>query len=351
MASLAILLCGFSIFSALTLAAGHFRADLYPGQPVQRWMGLVVLAALAGLQLAHVAWLLHDLPWVDSLPYRMALFTVAPAFHLLSQPMLRPQLPMLNRETLAGHALPLLLVPALPRDVALPLAFVIGSVYLLWLARSLYQLRHERDHFRREMMLLGMVFMIAVAVATLGFMHTLLPGKLFFELYAIAIGAAFLLVLTALGMRPRLPVEVSESAQQACAAYSNSTLRHVNCDALLTRLDALMRQDRLYKDAALSLASLAARLEISPHQLSELLNARLGKSFSRTLREWRVDAARTMLLAERSASVLSVGLDVGFTSQSSFYEAFREIEGTTPGQFRKLHTAGNMGAEATTRDG
>jgi AraC-like DNA-binding protein len=46
-----------------------------------------------------------------------------------------------------------------------------------------------------------------------------------------------------------------------------------------------------------------------------------------------------MLLAEPRASVLSVGLSVGFTSQSNFYEAFREIEGSTPGQYRKLHAA------------
>ena len=38
-----------------------------------------------------------------------------------------------------------------------------------------------------------------------------------------------------------------------------------------------------------------------------------------------------MLLAEPSASVLSVGLNVGFSAQSNFYEAFREIEGMTPG--------------------
>jgi AraC-like DNA-binding protein len=34
--------------------------------------------------------------------------------------------------------------------------------------------------------------------------------------------------------------------------------------------------------------------------------------------------------------VLAVGLNVGFTSKSNFYEAFREIEGMTPGQYRKL---------------
>ncbi|HMS06278.1 MAG TPA: helix-turn-helix domain-containing protein, partial [Burkholderiaceae bacterium] len=94
--------------------------------------------------------------------------------------------------------------------------------------------------------------------------------------------------------------------------------------------------DRLYADPDLGLASLAARLDLSAHQLSELVNARLGKSFARYLREQRVAAARQLLRAEPSASVLSVGLSVGFTSQSSFYDAFREIEGTTPGQFRKL---------------
>ncbi|MDQ5945645.1 MAG: hypothetical protein QG619_1067, partial [Pseudomonadota bacterium] len=35
-----------------------------------------------------------------------------------------------------------------------------------------------------------------------------------------------------------------------------------------------------------------------------------------------------------------IGLCVGFTSQSNFYEAFREIEGMTPGQYRKLHVKG-----------
>ena len=99
-----------------------------------------------------------------------------------------------------------------------------------------------------------------------------------------------------------------------------------------------MLSDRIYTDSSLSLPSLAKRLELSTHQLSELMNTRLGKGFSRYLREYRVDAAKVMLCDEPSASVLSVGLSVGFTSQSNFYEAFREIEGMTPGQYRKLHT-------------
>ena len=45
-----------------------------------------------------------------------------------------------------------------------------------------------------------------------------------------------------------------------------------------------------------------------------------------------------MLLEEPGASVLSVGMNVGFTSQSNFYDAFREITGTTPGKFRGMNS-------------
>ncbi len=59
---------------------------------------------------------------------------------------------------------------------------------------------------------------------------------------------------------------------------------------------------------------------------------------SRYLRELLIEAARAMLSAEASASILSVGLNVGSTSRSNFYEAFREIEGMTPGSYRKRHS-------------
>jgi AraC-like DNA-binding protein len=235
---------------------------------------------------------------------------------------------------LSIHALPLLAPMALSYELAMPLAFVVGAGYLLWLGRSLYAIRNERGNFRLEMYLLGAAFVIAVVVSILGLLQAALPEKLFFSLYAIAIGAAFLLVQTTLGLRPQLSTEISSAVQ---TAYSNTTLANVDCDAILIKLDQLMRSEQAYKDTDLNLPRLAENLALSTHQLSELMNSRLGKGFSRYLRELRVDAAKSMLLDEPSASVLSVGVSVGFTSQSNFYEAFREIEGMTPGQYRKLN--------------
>lgn len=334
MTSLAILLAGFSIFCAMSLALTHFCCDHYRDQALSRSTGLLLLLALGGLQLAHFAWLHLDQPWFAAPLYRIALFTVAPAFFLFSRPLLQPALPPVTGPWLLAHALPAAASPWLAADIALPLAFAIGAGYLLWLAHSLYALRHERTRFSREILLLGSVFVIAVGASLLGFVQAARPEKWFFDLYAIAIGAAFLLVQVALCRRPQLATEVSEAAR---AAYANSTLTHVDCVAILADLNALVRDERIHLDAELSLPKLARRLGLTPHQLSELMNARLGKGFSRYLRELRIEAAKAMLCAEPSASVLSVGLNVGFTSQSNFYEAFREIEGMTPGQYRKLH--------------
>ncbi|MBI4807833.1 MAG: AraC family transcriptional regulator [Nitrosomonadales bacterium] len=334
MTSLALLLIGFSLFSALTLALTHFRRENYQDQTMAMVMGLILILTLSGLQLAHFAWLYLDQAWVETMLYRMTLFAVAPAFYLFSQPLLRPQNQAQIRWTQLWHALPVVAAPWLPDGTALPVAFVVGAAYLLWLARSLYALRHERGNFHLELMLLGGVFFIAIGVSVLGLVQTALPEKLFFSLYAISIGLAFLLVQLTLGLRPQLSTEVSEAAQES---YASSTLTHVDCDAVLTSLNTLMQEERAYEDTELSLPGLAAKLGISAHQLSELMNARLGKGFSRYLREQRIVAAKSMLRDEQSASVLSVGLSVGFAAQSNFYEAFREIEGMTPGQYRKLH--------------
>lgn len=333
MLPLAVLLIGFSVFSALTIALTHLRGERDRDDGWARGPGWVLMLALALLQGAHFAWLQYGLNWPDTALYRATLFVVAPAFFWFSRPILVPGDSARPGWWMGGHLLPVVVAWWLPGALAVPLAFVIGAGYLAWLACRLHALRAERANFRVELWLLGLVFAVALGAAVLGVWAQVLPSRLFYSLYASAIGLAFLLVQLALGLRPQLNIEVQETAQ---AVYASTTLAKVDCDSELARLEGLMRDDRVYIDPELNLSGLARRLGLSAHQLSELVNTRVGKGFSRYLREYRVQAAKTMLVAEPKASVLSVGLSVGFTSQSNFYEAFREIEGCTPGQYRKL---------------
>ncbi len=215
------------------------------------------------------------------------------------------------------------------------MAFIVGSFYVLWLALRVYRLRAQRQRFKFELVALGVIFVLAVLVIILGFMLPVLSEAAFIEIYAILIGLIFFIALFTLLRFPSIPLELAEAVQ---TTYTESTLGPVDCTSKLLELAILMDQEKVYRDENLSLAFVAQRLELTPHQLSELINTRLKKGFSRYVREIRVAESKRQLIQEPSASVLSIGLAVGFASQSNFYAAFKEIEGLAPGQFRKKDT-------------
>ena len=148
--------------------------------------------------------------------------------------------------------------------------------------------------------------------------------------------AVISLVTAALLAFPDLVADFSEAA---AATYATSTLGGLDVAALLDALDRLMREDRIYRDENLSLAAVATLLKISPHQLSELINTQHKVGFPRFVRGFRIDEACRLLREDPKATILSISLDTGFQSQSSFYTAFREITGTSPGQFRSGKSA------------
>jgi AraC-like DNA-binding protein len=330
MKTLAILFIGFSVFYALVLSVTHFRRQNYENQRAVQIIGVLLLVALSGLQIGHYSYLQSASDFIYSQYYSALLFSIAPAFYLFSRALLKADADYSLIHVM--HILPLASVPFLSHNTAKLLAFTIGACYLIWLAISVYALREQRNRFHIELFLLAIVFITAVGVLVLGLGLPVLSEQSFIALYASAIGFAFLLIGIALSYAPQLSSEVVKAARET---YAVSTLGSVNCSASLQELEKLMRERQLFRENNLDLHALASELDLSSHQLSELLNTKLDKSFSHYIREQRVTAAMKMLLKEPSVSVLSIGLTVGFTSQSNFYDAFREITGTTPGKYRK----------------
>jgi AraC-like DNA-binding protein len=96
-----------------------------------------------------------------------------------------------------------------------------------------------------------------------------------------------------------------------------------------------MGASKVYQNEDLSLSSLAEQLGISSHQLSELVNTRLGMGFSKYVRDCRLEAAKVLLVTAPAQSILSISMETGFRSQSAFYAAFKEATGQSPGDYRK----------------
>jgi transcriptional regulator GlxA family with amidase domain len=152
------------------------------------------------------------------------------------------------------------------------------------------------------------------------------------QIYAWMIAIGFFGVLWLLLAVPDIASKTQEAVAQS---YAQSTLGRVDVATKLTELTRLFEVERVHRDEGLSLARVAELMGLSTHQLSELVNAHLGIGFSRLVRQHRVRDAQQMLVAEPRASVLSVGLAVGFASQSTFYVAFKDELGVVPGQYRK----------------
>ena len=328
--NITIFLIGFSIISIVVLALTHLSYREYQGKLLSRLAGLGLLFGLAALQFFHFSFLQGDGSLIHSKVYTLLLFTVSPAFYFFSRDFLKVE--NSYHPLLVLHALPLIIGFFLPREYALPFAFFIGTGYVLWLSQIVYSLREQRARFKQELVALAAMFVVALLVLLLGVALPVINETFFYTTYASLIGLSFVVAVFTLLRFPDITEEMAEAAQ---AAYATSTLKNVDSNALELKLRQLMEVDKLYINETLSLSNLAEQMEITTHQLSELINTRFDKSFSQLVREYRVNEAKRMLIDEPKASVLSIGLSTGFTSQSNFYTAFRDITGMAPGNFRK----------------
>jgi AraC-like DNA-binding protein len=217
------------------------------------------------------------------------------------------------------------------------LAVVHISVYtLVFLARSMSL--WNAASFKREPLVLHLfiyllVSCIVVAVAVTG----MVGDSITLQLIAAACMTAFIFWMYLLGQRfPEMLLTLRAEVERI--RYEKSHLVNLDTDAALANLEKVMRQEKAYADEKLSLKRAAEMIGLNPHQLSELLNDRLGKSFKQYINEMRIDAAREVLLREPERTILSIAFEVGFNSQSAFYDAFVRCAGTTPNNFRKINS-------------
>lgn len=161
-------------------------------------------------------------------------------------------------------------------------------------------------------------------------------AQLFFlPLFPIAGGLLSLLVcfvFLAGGADPNLLSRFRAESREA--RYSETRIQGLDLDSILARMQELMREKRLFLNEDLSLGGLAGELGISTHQLSEILNSRIGKSFREYVTGFRLEEAASLLVSEPERSVLSVLYSSGFNSKSAFHKLFQERYGSTPTEYR-----------------
>lgn len=123
--------------------------------------------------------------------------------------------------------------------------------------------------------------------------------------------------------------------KQQLPRYQNKKIEGQQANSLIANLHYQLEVEKRFKDANLTLPQLAKLMKISVPQLSQLLNDNLESSFNHYINQYRINEAKRMLESAPQMSLELIAEQSGFNSQSTFYNAFKRIENTTPARYRQ----------------
>ena len=103
---------------------------------------------------------------------------------------------------------------------------------------------------------------------------------------------------------------------------------------LMSQISQLMEQEQLYLDSDLKLADLATRLHTNRNAVSACINSQRGYSFSQFISNYRVEHAKQLLRQHPDMKMTEVWMQSGFTTESSFFRAFKAATGLTPTEWK-----------------
>ena len=203
-----------------------------------------------------------------------------------------------------------------PRAIVFKVAYVTAAVqiiiYLGFLFRKLLSVWDLRE--RNDILDITLIYDVLSITAVL----LLSAGYILNSLKVLRGGAVYIALIIVgvylTGQRhPRfLQLLIVEAGKKR---YLNSQLAGLEIETLCRRLFDLMEEKKLYALEEISLKSIAKELQITPHQLSQLLNERLSTNFNSFINQYRISDAKRMLIEEPARSVLSIAYSVGFNSK------------------------------------
>jgi len=121
----------------------------------------------------------------------------------------------------------------------------------------------------------------------------------------------------------------------AARKYADKKLDPAEAQRIIGRLEKIMTEKDLFKNPNLKLNDLAREINVSGHQLSQVLNDNIQKNFTLFVNEYRINEACNMLSQHTNLAIESVGYEVGFNSKSTFFATFKKIKGTTPSAYQQ----------------
>lgn len=106
--------------------------------------------------------------------------------------------------------------------------------------------------------------------------------------------------------------------------------------SLFSRLEEVMRQEKIYRSKDVSLESIARLLNSNRTYLSKAINRCAGMSFPNYVNMYRInEAAKIISDPSNTTPLKEIASNLGFVSVNAFYKSFQKETGCSAGRYRK----------------
>jgi AraC-like DNA-binding protein len=184
------------------------------------------------------------------------------------------------------------------------------------------------------------IILYSFVVSSLFTIYTNFMGRSFFDKWPIMLlftCIAYSLFLFILGHLGNMQNNTIDALEANTILLPTTDLESINQKKIKAQLLNLFEKEKVFKQKDLKITDIVSRLNTNRTYISTFINNEYDCSFSTFVNQFRVEEAKEALLdAENSNLCLEhISVHVGFGSLHTFIRVFKEIEGTTPGNFRE----------------
>ncbi|TKG97442.1 helix-turn-helix domain-containing protein [Puteibacter caeruleilacunae] len=153
----------------------------------------------------------------------------------------------------------------------------------------------------------------------------------------ILMASSILILIIGLGFWIRRRKKIIEEVSKKENKYLYSKLTEDKFANIAKRLTEIMESEKPYLQTDLTADKLAKMVDVSPGELSQLLNEYLNTKFYEYVNRYRIEEFIGLLSTPQAEKhkITALAEQCGFSSTSTFYRAFNNEKGMTPAQYAK----------------
>ncbi len=222
----------------------------------------------------------------------------------------------------------------------------IGSLILYplfvrkWLRNKWAHLKRSRsDDFISNSAWLTHVTTLLIIHSLLGIAHVI--GEVLFQFsFSITLDIIMYVILVTTigfyGLKYRVVYDITDSYPSSIK-YETSSLSSESLASEKEKVLQFFETSDEYLKHDFSLASLSESIGLAKHHLSQVINIEIAATFYDLVNEKRIVHAMKLLSDPKydHLKLEAIGYSCGYNTKSAFFQHFKKITGTTPGQFKK----------------